>query len=179
MDGTEIASIVAAGTSFVAAVSAIVAAVIAGRASMKTTRLAAQLAQGGELQKWRRDQQLPLLGQLLSCARQHLDVVGRCIVAPSAELRAQVEALKGQIQVLQLELECLSTPVLADAVGKLVNLHLDPPNLWKRAINDAEYRAWVGDLAPLYSSVIVASRAVFEAPDNLPTRLLGLAGAGT
>jgi hypothetical protein len=81
--------------ALVAAVSATVAARIAASASTKTTRLSAQLAEAGELQKWQRQEFLTIVSQFLAAGHKHRLSVD-ALLRPTAAYSRSRNAAAGQ-----------------------------------------------------------------------------------
>jgi hypothetical protein len=79
----------------VGAVGAITAARIAAGASTKTTVLAAQLAEVGELQKWRRQEFLTLVSEFLAAGHQHR-LSADALLRPTAIYSRSRNAAAGQ-----------------------------------------------------------------------------------
>jgi hypothetical protein len=88
----DIATLVAA---LIAAVGTIVTARLAASASTKTTRLTAQLAEAGELQKWRRQEFLTLVSEFLAAGHKHRLSVD-ALLRPTATYSRPRNAAAGQ-----------------------------------------------------------------------------------
>lgn len=154
------------------------AARIAADALRETTKLTADLAEGGELKRWRREKQLVVLGQFLSNSQEHAAIVDRSTRRKPSQGQGRADVLLGQMQVAQLQFEFLATPELADAVFALVTLHAERHDLSKR-LDPATFEKWVVDMREHYAGVVLAARVALESPGDIPGRLTRVLPPGT
>jgi hypothetical protein len=120
----DVATLVVA---IIAAVSAIVAARLAGSASTKTTRLAAQLAEAGELQKWQRQEFLTIVSQFLAAGHKHRLSVD-ALLRPTAAYSRSRNAAAGQelreFELIAWKLSLVASESVQSAGNALYLRHL-------------------------------------------------------
>jgi hypothetical protein len=119
-----VATLVAA---LIAAVSAIVGARIAAAASTKTTRLAAQLSEAGELQKWQRQEFLTIVSQFLAAGHKHRLSVD-ALLRPTAVYSRSRNAAAGQelreFELIAWKLSLVASESVQSAGNALYLRHL-------------------------------------------------------
>jgi hypothetical protein len=120
----DVATLVAA---LFAAVGTIVAARLAASASAKTTRLTAQLAEAGELQKWRRQEFLTLVSEFLAAGHKHRLSVD-ALLRPTATYSRPRNAAAGQelreFELMAWKLSLVASESVQSAGNALYLRHL-------------------------------------------------------
>lgn len=113
--------------ALVAAVGAIIGARIAASASTKTTRLAAQLAEVGELQKWRRQEFLTLVSEFLAAGHKHR-LSADALLRPAATYSRHRNAAAGQelreFELMAWKLSLVASESVQSAGNALYLRHL-------------------------------------------------------
>lgn len=136
--------------ALVAAIGAIVAARIAASASTKTTRLAAELADAGELQKWQRQEFLTIVSQFLAASHKHRLSVD-ALLRPTAPYSRSRNAAAGQelreFELMAWKLSLVASESVQSAGNALYLRHLAAaaeyttggrrdPNRWALVVDD-------------------------------------------
>jgi hypothetical protein len=113
--------------ALVGAVGAIMAARIAAGASTKTTRLEAQLAEVGELQKWRRQEFLTLVSEFLAAGHKHR-LSADALLRPTATYSRHRNAAAGQelreFELMAWKLSLVASESVQSAGNALYLRHL-------------------------------------------------------
>ncbi len=113
--------------ALVSAVGAIVAARIAASASTKTSRLAAQLAEVGGLQKWQRQEFLTLVSEFLAAGHKHR-LSADALLRPTATYSRPRNAAAGQelreFELMAWKLSLVASESVQSAGNALYLRHL-------------------------------------------------------
>jgi hypothetical protein len=119
-----IATLIVAG---IAAIGAIVAARIAAGAAAQTTRLAEQLGEAGELQRWQRQEFLTLVSEFLAAGHKHR-ISADALLRPTATYSRPRNNAAGQelreFELIAWKLSLVATESIQDAANTLYLRHL-------------------------------------------------------
>jgi len=128
-------SVTAAAASLVAAPTAVIAAVVAARASTKTTKLAADLAEGGELKKWQRDELKAVVALVLAASHVHRKSVENLFEHPERRTTDDVDAALSELrelELLRMQLWLVSAVLVTNAVDDLYLHHVDAATYYRQ-----------------------------------------------
>ena len=162
-----VATLIVAG---IAAVGAIVAARIAASGSTKTTRLATQLAEAGELQKWQREEFLTLVSEFLAAGHKHR-ISADALLRPTATYSRPRNTAAGQelreFELIAWKLSLVASESVQDAANTLYLRHLAAASEYTTASpRDANRWALVVDDIITAQDAFVAATRVQLGVDN-------------